>query len=221
MVFRVPRDTPRGGKSQPILRSQILEAQKHTNSNAAAARWLNVSYNRYRKYAMLYGLFEQHLNQEGIGIDKGLSKRPTSIPLKEILAGNHPDYSVAKLKNRLIARKKLIEECALCGFHEKRITDGRVPLMMHFKDNNHKNFSLTNLELYCYNCMFLTTGAPSVVYRKSHIEKSFTQPEKIPKKHTLPMTVADHYDPQDGDTLEDITIELTEDERQQLYNDDT
>ena len=105
MAIRNPNASPGGGKAIPILRSQILEAQKHTNSNAAAARWLNASYNRYRKYAMLYGLFEQHLNQEGIGIDKGLSKRPTSIPLKEILAGNHPDYSLAKLKNRLIAFK--------------------------------------------------------------------------------------------------------------------
>lgn len=220
MPFRNPNNVPNGSKAVPILRSAILEAQKHTNSNAAAARWLNVSYGRYRKYAKLYGLFDQHMNQEGIGIDKGLSKRPTSIPLKEILAGNHPDYSIAKLKNRLLARKKLVEECACCGFNEKRITDGRAPLMMRFKDNNHKNFSLDNLTLYCYNCMFLTTGAPSVVYRTSHIEKSFTTPEKIPKKHTTPMTVADHYDPQDTDTLMDLSIELTEDERQQLYNDD-
>ena len=220
MSFRNPDSVPRGSKAVPILRSQILEAQKHTNSNAAAARWLNVSYERYRKYAKLYDLFDQHMNQEGIGVDKGMSKRPTSIPLKDILAGNHPDYSIAKLKNRLIARKKLIEECACCGFNEKRITDGRVPLMIRFKDHNHKNFSLENLELYCYNCMFLTTGAPSVVYRTSHIEKSFIQPEKIPKKHTTPMTVADHYDPQDRDTLEEISIELTEEERQHLYNDD-
>lgn len=221
MAIRNPDNVPRGSKAVPILRSQILEAQRHTNSNASAARWLNVSYERYRKYAKLYDLFDQHMNQEGIGVDKGMSKRPTSIPLKEILAGNHPDYSIAKLKNRLIARKKLIEECACCGFNEKRITDGRVPLMIRFTDGNNKNFSLTNLQLYCYNCMFLTTGAPSVVYRTSHIEKSFTQPHTIPKKHTTPMTVADHYDPQDRDNLEDISIELTEEERQHLYNDDT
>jgi len=67
--------------------------------------------------------------------------------------------------------------------------------------------------------MFLTTGAPSVVYRRE-IEKSFKAPEKIPKKHTTPMTVADHYDPHDTDTLMDVSIELTEEERQHLYNDD-
>lgn len=219
MSIKNPNSTPRGPQIQPILRSQIEEAQRHTNSNAAAARWLNVSYLRYKRYAQLYGLFDGHLNPAGFGIDKGLSKRPTSKPLKDILAGNHPDYSIAKLKNRLIARKKLVEECACCGFNEKRITDGRVPLMIHFKDSDHKNFRLDNLELYCYNCMFLTTGAPSVAYRRE-IERSFTQPEKIPKIHTTLMTTADHYDPLDTEDLADLSIELTEEERNQLYNDD-
>lgn len=219
MPFPVPNNIPRGGRSQPILRSQIEEAQRHTNSNAAAARWLNISYKRYKKYAELYGLFEGHLNPAGFGIDKGLSKRPTSIPLKEILEGKHPDYSLAKLKNRLIARKKLIEACACCGFNERRVTDNRVPLMIHFKDGNHKHFSLANLELYCYNCMFLTTGAPSVAYRRE-IEKSFVAPETIPKLHTAAMTIADHYDPQDADDLAELSIELSEAERQALYNDD-
>lgn len=217
MPFPVPNNTPRGGKSQPVLRSEILEAQKHTNSNSAAARWLNISYKRYKKYAELYGLFEGHLNPAGFGIDKGLSKHPTAIPLKDILEGKHPDYSLAKLKNRLIARKKLTEECACCGFNERRVTDGRVPLMMHFKDGNHKNFTLENLELYCYNCMFLTTGAPSVVYRRE-IERSFTAPQTIPKIHKTPMTVADHYDPADTDDLSTLSIELTEAERQALYD---
>jgi len=218
MSIQNPNSTPRGAQIQPILRSQIEEAQKHTNSNHAAARWLNVSYLRYRKYAKLYGVFERHLNPSGVGVDKGLSKRPTSIPLKDILAGNHPDYSLAKLKNRLIARKKLIEECACCGFNEKRITDGRAPLMIHFKDNIHKNFQLDNLELYCYNCMFLTTGAPSVAYRRE-IVRSFIEPEKIPKIHKATTTVADHYDPTD-EGLMNVSIELTEEERNQLYNTD-
>lgn len=219
MPFPVPNNLPRGGKSQPVLRSQIEEAQRHTNSNAAAARWLNISYKRYKKYAELYGLFDRHLNPAGFGIDKGLSKRPTSKPLKDILEGKHPNYSLTKLKNRLIARKKLQEECSLCGFNERRVTDNKVPLMMHFKDNNHKNFSLDNLELYCYNCMFLTTGAPSVAYRRE-IEKSFVAPEKIPKLHTAAITTADHYDPADATDLAGLSIELSEAERQALYNPD-
>ncbi len=205
---------PGNKPGKPILRAEIEEAQRNTSSNAAAARWLNVSYRRYRKYAQLYNLFDSHLNQEGVGVDKGWSKRPTSIPLKDILAGNHPKYSLAKLKNRLLARKKLTEECSLCGFHERRLTDQRVPLMLTFKDGNRQNFNLANLELLCYNCMFLTTGAPSVV-NKSQIPRSFTAPETIPQKHIIPMTTADAYDSEDL-TLQDSSIILTEEEKRQL-----
>lgn len=202
-----------GRQAKIILRSEIEEAQRHTNSNAAAARWLNVSYKMYRKYARLYNIFDRHLNISGVGVEKGFSKRPTSIPLRDILAGKHPNYSLAKLKNRLIARGKIVEECSMCGFHERRITDNRVPLMLTFSDGDRTNYSLENLELKCYNCMFLTSGAPSVVHKK-HIQKSFTAPESIPQSKKLPMTTADYYD-----TVEDIQVHnyiLTEEEKEQL-----
>lgn len=211
----------KGGKAkEPILRVQIEEAQRNTNSSTSAAKWLGVSYKRYKKYAQLYGLFERHLNPAGWGIEKGFSKRPTSIPLREILAGNHPNYSHSKLKNRLIARKKLVEECSLCKFHEKRIIDGKVPLMMHFKDGNRKNFSLDNLTLLCYNCMFLTSGAPSVVYRKTMI-KSLTNPDRIQRTGYVEPTSADKHDPEDQlreAVYQDHSLILTDDERDALLN---
>ena len=98
----------RGNEARPLLRKDIEEAQLHTNSNRKAAMWLGVSPQRYSRYAKLYGLYEQHSNKTGIGTSKGFAKRPTSIPLREVLAGNHPHYSRAKLKNRLIARKKIV-----------------------------------------------------------------------------------------------------------------
>jgi hypothetical protein len=209
----------RGGRpsSTPILRSEIEEAQRNTNSNRSASKWLGVSYKRYKKYAELYGIFERHLNPAGVGVDKGWAKKPTSTPLKDILAGKHPKYSLARLKNRLIARNKIKEECSCCGFNEKRITDGVAPLMIMFKDGDHSNFSLDNLQLYCYNCMFLTTGAPSVVNR-SYIEKSFVTPDKIPSTHTVPMTYRDAYDPTDESDLSTVDIVLTDSERSELFN---
>lgn len=203
----------------PILRAQIEEAQRHTNSNLQAARYLGVSYKRYKKYAELYGLFEQHSNVKGIGISKGFGKSPTSIPLKDILAGKYPKYSLAKLKNRLIARKKLIEVCSLCGFHERRITDNKVPLMLAFKDGNRAHLQLDNLHLLCYNCMFLTTGAPSVVYRGS-IERSFTDPDTMQRYKQPDIIPADYYDPEEQQTHELIythlnDMQITEEERMQ------
>ena len=217
MAIENPNYKKSGGTqpSRPLLRSEIEEAQLHTNSNRAAARYMQVGYKRYRKYAMLYNLFDSHSNQSGVGIDKGWSKKPSSIPLRDILAGKHPKYSMARLKNRLIARKKIVEQCASCGFDERRITDKKVPLMLTFLDGNHSNYSLSNLALYCYNCMFLTTGSPNVV-NKIYIEKSFIEPHKVPKNQQLTIVASDYYDSHDIQ-LADIEITLSEEELEALY----
>ena len=56
------------GRRKVITKNMILEAQKHTKSNMEAARWMSVSYNTYRKWAKYYDVFEQHLNQTGVGV---------------------------------------------------------------------------------------------------------------------------------------------------------
>lgn len=167
-----------GGRFHPISKADIEHAQKHTKSNMEAARFLGVGYRRYKKYAVIYNLFDSHLNPTGIGTPKGFGARASSIKLKDIFANKHPSYSLIKLKHRMIARNIVPEECAMCGFKEKRITDSKTPLLLTFK-NGMKDFTLSNLELLCYNCLFLTTGAPTVAHR-GYIAKSFTDPDSIP-----------------------------------------
>lgn len=207
--------TPRKNVT-PILRSDIERAQAQTNSNAAAARFLGVSYKRYKQYAELYGLFAGHLNIAGKGVEKGFSKRPTSIPLRDILANKHPRYSLSKLKNRLLARGKLREHCALCGFDEQRVTDKKVPLMLSFKDGDRTNMALENLQLLCYNCMFLTTGAPSVVYRDG-MHKSLAGHTNVYTEQ--PRSSADGYERDPALLDEDVPQGLLSDEeRAQLLD---
>jgi hypothetical protein len=211
---------PFGGSNRkesykPILKAEIEEAQRNTNSNQAAARFLNVDYRVYKRYAELYGLFESHKNERGVGIDKGYSKNPKSVPLKEIFNNQHPNYSPAKLKNRLLARKLLPNECSLCHFNEKRITDQKVPLILTFIDGNNKNFSKDNLQLLCYNCMFLTTGAPRVAHHR-HIEKSYNEQEAIPKTSTIEPTMADYHDTNDKYVMNDESLVLTEEEKRKI-----
>lgn len=200
------------GKIKPITKTEIEEAQKNTISNMSAARYLNVTYARYKQYAKLYGLFEQHLNPTGIGTDKGTSKRATSTPLRDVLAGKHPHYSLPRLKNRLIARRKLEEKCYLCGFNERRITDSKIPLVINFIDNNRYNFNLTNLNLLCYNCSFLTNGAPSVAYSE-RIDGLFTSKAKLIKNKSIPVTEQDYYDSEDADIW---SAELSQEEKDKL-----
>ena len=91
------------GRRFVLTKNKILESQKHTKSNRAAAEWLGVSYNTYRKWAKYYGIFEQHLNQEGFGIRKGWSSY--KINLDDIISGKRKPpkrYTYSVIKKRLI-----------------------------------------------------------------------------------------------------------------------
>jgi len=185
----------------PISKADIEHAQANTKSNMEAARFLGVGYERYKRYAKIYNLFDKHLNQTGIGTAKGYAAKASSIPLKDIFANKHPGYSLIRLKHRMVARNLLLEECALCGFKEKRITDSKTPLLVTFK-NGMKDFTKDNIQLLCYNCLFLTTGAPTVAHR-GYIEKSFDEPDKIPKEWNVDPRPADVLDI--GETESDNT----------------
>jgi hypothetical protein len=185
----------------PISKADIEHAQANTKSNAEAARFLGVGYERYKRYAKIYNLFDRHTNQRGIGTAKGYAAKASSIPLKDIFANKHTNYSLIRLKHRMIARNLILEECAMCGFKEKRVTDSKTPLIITFK-NGMKDYSRDNIQLMCYNCLFLTTGAPSVA-SKGYIVKSFEEPENIPKRWDVDPRPADVLDV--GETEPDNT----------------
>lgn len=144
---------------RPLTQRDIEVAQMHTKSAAGAARYLNVSYATYRKYARIYGIFEKHINQGGSGVRR--THLRGSYGLDEILAGKHPQYDKTKLKVRLIAAGYLEESCAYCGFDKRRPVDGKVPLILQCKDGDNANLALDNLHVLCYNCTAITTGTIS------------------------------------------------------------
>jgi hypothetical protein len=67
-------------------------------------------------------------------------------------------FNPQKIKYRLITEGYLKEECSNCGFHERRVSDYKIPLILHFKDKNKQHYRLENLEMLCYNCYYLTVG---------------------------------------------------------------
>tara|TARA_R110000744_G_scaffold246818_6_gene363267 strand:- start:472 stop:1098 length:627 start_codon:yes stop_codon:yes gene_type:complete len=153
-------------KAKPLGKEMILAAMGKTKSNRASARYLNVSYVHYKKWAKLYesnthdNLFEQHKNQSGKGIPKFLRNKGKEPALMDIIEGriDASSFSPEKLKYRLITEGHLLEECASCGFYERRVLDYKMPLLLNFKDNNKKNYRKENIELLCYNHYFLTVG---------------------------------------------------------------
>lgn len=166
---------------KPLTKEQILAAMSQTKSNRAASRWLHVSYQHYKKWAKTYidqetgkTLFEKHLNQEGKGIAKFLKNSRKVPALMELLEGQVPmtNFNPDKVKKRLFEEGYLQEECSMCGFNERRLLDYKIPLLLHFKDNNKKNWRLENLEVLCYNHYFLTIGDIFSVKDEEQIETS-------------------------------------------------
>ena len=147
-------------KPKPLSKEMIVAAQANTKSNMAAARYLHVSYQHYKRYAKMYKLFENHKNQSGKGIPKFLKGTGKEPALLDIIEGrvSAAHFSPAKIKYRLIEEGYLSEQCSMCGFQERRVLDYKMPLLLHFKDNNKSNYSKDNIELLCYNHYFLTVG---------------------------------------------------------------
>jgi hypothetical protein len=153
-------------KAKHFTKEDILRAMTQTLSNRAAARYLNCSYQHYKKWAKFYkdetgkSLFDVHLNRAGKGIPKFLNNGKKAPALIDIIEGrvNAASFSPEKIKYRLVSEGFLLEECAECGFKERRVLDYKMPLLLHFKDKNKKNYRKENIELLCYNHYFLTVG---------------------------------------------------------------
>lgn len=137
-----------------LLKSEIFEAQSKSTSATDAARYLGVGYNCYKKWATTYGIFKTNPWVKGTkknhwSLDKG------KYPLNQVLEGKFPDYPIYRLKDVIILTGIKMAKCENCGFKENRVSDNKIPLLIRFKDGNEKNHLLENIEILCYNCMFL------------------------------------------------------------------
>jgi transposase len=169
-------------KAKPLSKEDIVRAMKYTKSNRAAAKYLGVSYQHYKPWAKRYkmndgdiealNLFDLHKNQSGKGIPKYLPNKRKDPNVKNIVetGTGWESFTPEKIKSRLIAEALVKDECYCCGFHERRITDYKAPLLLNFKDGNKCNYLLDNLELICYNCYFLYVADPLTQNQIRHIE---------------------------------------------------
>ena len=100
------RTGKRGVGARPLLESEIKDAQSKSRSAFEAARLLEVSYNTYKKYAKLYGIFEDLKNPYGIGIEKAKAIKNKKYHIDDIIDGKHLHYPLHKFKNKLFSRYK-------------------------------------------------------------------------------------------------------------------
>jgi len=203
-------------KARPLTKEEIQAAMAKTRSVKAAARYLHCSYQHLKKWMKLFrdedsglSLFDLHKNQAGKGIAKHLIVKGKEPLLNDLIEGrvSIESYSQDKLKNRLLAEGHLVEHCYKCGFHEQRLTDYKMPLLLSFKDKNKKNWQLDNLEMLCYNCYFLYAGD---VFNQKQVNaiEDFVTPAKVNEvdwelddwqlEHFKELGLIDKEDPNDG-----------------------
>lgn len=150
-----------------LTESEIRWAMQHSTTVSEAARFLKIKYHTFKKYAEMYYDKETGLNlyqafrrkkrsTKSGGVNMTYS--PWNCPMEEILSGKRPNYRLDKLQARLIVEGILLEQCNICGYHERRITDYAVPLKLSFLNGNTTDHRLENMELVCYNCFFLYYG---------------------------------------------------------------
>lgn len=142
-------------KNRVILQSELEEAINRTSSYRQAAKILGVHYLTLKKYTKLYNIH----NPKGWPVKKGAKKGPISpnlgkYPINDVLEGKWPEFPVHRLKDKLIRSGIKKAACEICGYSERRLTDGKMPLLLNFEDGNKKNHKLENLKMLCYNCTF-------------------------------------------------------------------
>lgn len=175
-------------RTRMLLQSQIENAMKVTRSNRAAAEYLRVSYNLYKKFAKYYKneegipLFELHMNQSGSGISKTHVSQKR-FKLDDILTGKYPQYPRDKLLRRLVISGYMEEKCNHCGYCQKRPSDLKTPLILNHVNKNKSDHRIENLEILCYNCYFVLVGN---INRKDLKTFRYDRPEEFaPTKSIL------------------------------------
>jgi len=151
-----------------LTEDEVRDAMSKSGNPTEAARYMGISYRTFRKYARMYidletgkTLYDLHVNGKSLEkktreykeplprrfqkqIDKLLTYRKWTSPAR-----------VAILQKMLIIHELHKEYCESCDYHERRVKDGKQPLLLHFIDGDRRNWTLSNIKWLCYNCYFI------------------------------------------------------------------
>lgn len=129
---------------KPIPKEKIVRAIQESESMIKAAASLHTSYNTFKKYAILYGVWKPLPSSAGV-----------TRARKVTWSGLKPLDVELTLQKKLIRNFTLPQRCSQCGESRYRKKDMLSPLIVHFIDGDIHNKEPKNLRFFCYNCYFL------------------------------------------------------------------
>ena len=125
-------------------KEEFIKVCNESKSMSEAAAKLQLHYNTFKKYAILYQCWSP--NQSGKGIKKDMSIN--SIPLYDILNGLYPEYQTYKLKNRLLKSGIKQNKCEICGLTN---WNGKpIQMELHHIDGDRTNHILTPTNIFSF-----------------------------------------------------------------------
>jgi len=174
-ILTTPHRLKAGKRWRPLLESEIDEAQNATENSTEAAKYLGIDYSTYKKWCKVHGKWKINPWRKG-SKKKYWDPNKGKYPLNQILEGKFPNYPIYRLKDLLIRSGIKKAECEVCGLNEHRITDGKMPLLVNFKDGDEKNHKLENLQILCYSHYFLQGRG---YIRHGRVEFNFKDPDRL------------------------------------------
>lgn len=135
-------------KGQPIPKAILVRAIEMNPSMRQAAASIHVSYQTFKKYAVIYDIWAPMKLQD-------ISK------IKRTARKIHWDGSklLGMVRNNELMRKMILEgwkeqRCDFCGYNNYRENDLLTPLMVTFDNLDENDHTPENVKFYCYNCYF-------------------------------------------------------------------
>ena len=139
-------------KSQAIPKSIIVRAIENNSSMQQAAASIYVSYNTFKKYAVMYDVWapiDKDYSLMG-KLNKKSRKKHHWTGQKELGIDKHNE-----LKRYLITEGLKEQRCDFCGTTEYRKSDMLSPLMVWFENQDENDHEPSNIKFYCYNDYFM------------------------------------------------------------------